>query len=103
MTAPLQPLALPPENHDDFARLVLQLAGSEEPPVALTAEEHNAIDLSKEAAVRGGFAADEEVRAIWASMAGEVRYSGPALWGRATSPLQAQALCVDKSPALTNS
>jgi hypothetical protein len=47
----------------------LQLAGNEEPPIALTAEERAAIALSKEAAARGEFATDEQVRAIWAKHA----------------------------------
>ncbi|MCI0466955.1 MAG: hypothetical protein L0Y57_08130 [Beijerinckiaceae bacterium] len=56
---------LPPDAQDEIARLMLQLAGSEEPPIALTAEERAAIALSKKAAARGEFAADEEVRAVW--------------------------------------
>ncbi|WOJ90088.1 hypothetical protein RZS28_01930 [Methylocapsa polymorpha] len=58
--------ALPPELQDDIARLVLQLAGEEEPPVILSAEERVALDLSKAAAARGEFATDEQVRAVWA-------------------------------------
>jgi hypothetical protein len=57
---------LPPDAQDEIARLVLQLAGNEEPPIALTAEERAAIALSKEAAARGEFATDEQVRAAWA-------------------------------------
>jgi hypothetical protein len=57
---------LPPELQDDIARLVLQLAGNEEPPVILSAEERTALDLSKAAAARGEFATDEQVRAVWA-------------------------------------
>jgi hypothetical protein len=49
-----------------IARLVLQLAGNEEPPIALTADERATIALSKEAAARGEFATDEQVRAAWA-------------------------------------
>ena len=40
---------LPPERQDEIARVVLRLAGAEEPPTALTAEERAAID-----AVAGG-------------------------------------------------
>jgi hypothetical protein len=58
--------ALPPELQDDIARLVFQLAGNEEPPVILSAEERAALDLSKAAAARGEFATDEQVRAVWA-------------------------------------
>ncbi len=56
---------LPPDAQDEIARLVLQLAGNEEPPIALTADERAAIALSKEAAARGEFATDEQVRAAW--------------------------------------
>lgn len=58
--------ALPPELQDDIARIVLHLAGNEEPPVALSAEERAALDLSKAAAARGEFATDDQVRAVWA-------------------------------------
>jgi len=57
---------LPPDAQDEIARLVLQLAGNEEPPIALTAEERATIALSKEAAARGEFATDEQVRVAWA-------------------------------------
>ncbi|MGO9234023.1 MAG: hypothetical protein ACLP4V_08065 [Methylocella sp.] len=57
---------LPPDTQDEIARLVLQIAGDEGPPIALTAEERAAIALSKEAAARGEFATDEQVRAAWA-------------------------------------
>ena len=56
----------PPELQDDIARLVFQLAGNEEPPVILSAEDRAALDLSKAAAARGEFATDEQVRAVWA-------------------------------------
>ena len=57
---------LSPEAQDDIARIVLQLAGNEEaPPVALSAEERDAVAASKEAAERGDFASDEQVQAIW--------------------------------------
>jgi hypothetical protein len=46
---------------------VLQLAGSDESaPVALAADERAAVARSKEAAGRGDFATDEQVRATWA-------------------------------------
>ncbi|HUD85281.1 MAG TPA: hypothetical protein VMR17_02455 [Xanthobacteraceae bacterium] len=58
---------LPPDAQDDIARIVLQLAGSEDhAPVALSAEERAAITVSKAAAARGEFATDEEVQAVWA-------------------------------------
>jgi hypothetical protein len=58
---------LPPDAQDDIARIVLQLAGADDTsPVALSDDERAAIDVSKEAAGRGEFATDAEVRAIWA-------------------------------------
>jgi hypothetical protein len=60
---------LPPDAQDEIARLVLQLAGNEEPPIALTADERATIALSKEAAARGEFATAEQVRAAWAKHA----------------------------------
>jgi hypothetical protein len=57
---------LPEEAQDDIARVVLQLAGAgDELPMPLTSEERVAIAASKAAAVRGEFATDEEVRAVW--------------------------------------
>ena len=58
---------LPSDAQDDIARVVLQLAGSEEVAlVALSADEREAIARSKAAAARGEFATDEQVRAVWA-------------------------------------
>jgi hypothetical protein len=58
--------SLPSDAQDDIARVVLQLAGSEEiSPVVLSADERAAIATSKAAAARGEFATDEQVRAIW--------------------------------------
>jgi hypothetical protein len=57
---------LPSDAQDDIARVVLQLAGDEVAPVALSADERAAIATSKAAAARGEFATDEQVRAIWA-------------------------------------
>ena len=56
---------LPPAMQDEIARLVLQLAGDDEPPVVLTADERSAIARSKAAAARGEFATDKQVRAVW--------------------------------------
>ena len=58
--------SLPSDAQDDIARVVLQLAGSEEVPVVLSADERAAIAASKAAAARGEFATDEQVRATWA-------------------------------------
>jgi len=58
---------LSPDEQDDIARIILQLAGKEEPAtVKLSADERQAIDQSKAAATRGEFASDEQVRAAWA-------------------------------------
>jgi hypothetical protein len=58
---------LSPDTQDDIARIVLALAGREEPtPLAFSPDERAAIDRSKSAAARREFASDEEVRAVWA-------------------------------------
>jgi hypothetical protein len=57
---------LPPDEQDDIARLLLQLAGDDAEPVVLSPDERAAISRSKEAASRGEFASDEQVRATWA-------------------------------------
>ncbi len=58
---------LPPEAQDDIARVVLRLAGSDDdmPPVTLSPDERAAIATSKAAAVRGEFASDQQLRAVW--------------------------------------
>jgi predicted transcriptional regulator len=58
--------SLPAETQDELARLLLQLAGEDQPRVQLTPEEEAALDESMQQAERGEFATDEEVRAIWA-------------------------------------
>jgi hypothetical protein len=59
--------SLPSDAQDDIARIVLQLAGRDEAaPIALSADEREAIAKSKAAAARGEFATDEQVRATWA-------------------------------------
>jgi hypothetical protein len=58
---------LSPNEQDDIARVMLQLAGKEDAaPVKLSADDRDAIDRSKAAAARGEFATDEQVRAVWA-------------------------------------
>jgi len=58
---------LPPDDQDFIARVMLRLIGAdEEPPVALSTEERNAITASRAAAGRGEFATEEQVRAVWA-------------------------------------
>jgi len=58
---------LPTDAQDDIARVILQLAGTNDAPsVTLSSEERVAIAASKEAGSRGEFATDEQVRAVWA-------------------------------------
>ena len=58
---------LSPDEQDDIARAIIQLAGdAEAAPVPLAPEERAAIARSKAAATRGEFATDDEVRAVWA-------------------------------------
>jgi hypothetical protein len=58
---------LPAEAQDDIARVVLWLARTDEgPPVALSPDERKAVATSQDAAARGEFATDEQVRAVWA-------------------------------------
>jgi hypothetical protein len=59
--------SLPSDAQDDIARVVLRLAGGDEAPaMALSADERSVIAKSKEAAARGEFASDEQIRATWA-------------------------------------
>ncbi len=58
--------ALPPDLQDEIARLVLSLVGDEDGPVVLTPQEDAAIARSMEAADRGEFATDAQLRAVWA-------------------------------------
>jgi hypothetical protein len=57
---------LPAEMQDDLARLLLQLAGEDQPAIQLTAEEEASFEESLGQAERGEFATDEQMRAIWA-------------------------------------
>ena len=57
---------LPPEVQDDLARILLQLAGKDQPAVQLSAAEEASLAESLAQADRGEFATDEQVRAIWA-------------------------------------
>ena len=57
---------LPPEVQDDLARILLQLAGKDQPVVQLSAAEEASLAESLAQADRGEFASDEQVRAIWA-------------------------------------
>jgi hypothetical protein len=57
---------LPPEVQDDLARILLQLAGKDQPVLQLSAAEEASLAESLAQADRGEFATDEQVRAIWA-------------------------------------
>jgi hypothetical protein len=57
--------ALPDEAQDDLARILLQLAGVDQPPYQLTPEEEADLNASLAEAAQGEFATDEEVRAVW--------------------------------------
>lgn len=57
---------LPDDVQNELARVLLQLAGVDQPLVELTPEEEAALDESIAQAERGEFASDEEIRAIWA-------------------------------------
>jgi hypothetical protein len=58
---------LAPGAQDDIARVILRLAGAdgEAPSVTLSPEERAAVANSKAAAARGGFATDDQMRAVW--------------------------------------
>ena len=58
---------LSPDAQDDIARVVLQLAGTDDDvsPVTLSSDERAAVAVSKAAAARGEFATDQQVRAVW--------------------------------------
>ena len=57
---------LPREVQDDLARVLLQLAGAEQPAIPLSAEEDASFDESFAEAKRGMFATEADIRAIWA-------------------------------------
>lgn len=57
---------LPQQMQDDIARVVLMMASDADGPIALEDDERAAIARSKAAAMRGEFATDAEVRAVWA-------------------------------------
>jgi predicted transcriptional regulator len=57
---------LPADRQDELARVLLQLAGHEQPPYILSPEEEADLDASIAEASRGEFATDEDVKAVWA-------------------------------------
>jgi hypothetical protein len=58
--------ALPPAMQDELARLLLQLAGEEQPAIQLTPDEVASLAESRDQAARREFATDDQVRAVWA-------------------------------------
>jgi hypothetical protein len=58
--------ALPPEVQDELARLLLQVAGEEQPVIRLTPEEHADLAEADVEIARGEFATDEQIRSILA-------------------------------------
>jgi hypothetical protein len=57
---------LPAESQDAIAHAMLALAGAGAEPAPLSSEEEAAIARSKDAANRGEFASDQQVRDVWA-------------------------------------
>ncbi len=58
--------ALPDARQDELARVMLQLAGIDRPPLQLTAEEEADLAEAEAEIERGELATPEEVRAMWA-------------------------------------
>ena len=57
---------LPPDVQDELARILLQLAGEDQPVIQLSAAEEASFSETFAQADRGQFATDEHIRAIWA-------------------------------------
>jgi hypothetical protein len=57
---------LPADVQDELARVLLQLAGKDQPLFQLSAADEASFEQSLGQADRGEFATDEQVRAIWA-------------------------------------
>ncbi len=58
--------ALPDARQDELARVMLQLAGVDQPPIQLTAEEEADLAEAEAEVERGELSTPEEVRAMWA-------------------------------------
>jgi hypothetical protein len=58
--------ALSPEAQDDLARMMMMIAGEDQPVVQLSAEEKASFAESRAQAARREFATDDQVRATWA-------------------------------------
>jgi hypothetical protein len=57
---------LPSDMQDDIARMMLSMAGEDQPVLQLTPEEGQSFAVSLQQAANGEFATDEEVQAVWA-------------------------------------
>jgi hypothetical protein len=57
---------LPADAQDEIARIVLMIAGEDQPSVLLTPEEEASFERSMAQAARREFATDEQVRGVWA-------------------------------------
>jgi hypothetical protein len=57
---------LPDDVQDELAGILLQFAGVDQPPIQLTAEEDADLAEADAEVLRGEFATDEEIAAIWA-------------------------------------
>jgi len=57
---------LPEARQDELARVLLELAGVDQPPIELTAAEEADLAAAEAEIERGELASDEEVRAMWA-------------------------------------
>ena len=55
-----------PEMLDALARMLLQFAGEDQPPVQPATAEETSFEASLAQAARGKFAGGKQVRAIWA-------------------------------------
>ena len=58
--------ALPDARQDELARVMLQLAGVDQPPIQLTPAEEADLAEAEAEIERGELATPEEVRAMWA-------------------------------------
>lgn len=56
---------LPDDVQDELARILLQFAGLDQPPIQLTAEEDADLAEADAEVSRGEFATDEEIAAMW--------------------------------------
>ena len=57
--------ALPNDMQDEIARIVLMLAGTDQPVVQLTPDEEASFAVSLEQARQREFVSDEQVQAVW--------------------------------------